>query len=838
LPASSLDNLPIAQHFSDVERFLSSTHLVIEAPPGAGKSTALPLFLLRTGFARKGRIVMLQPRRLAAVNIANFLAQQLGEPVGKRVGFHIRQEKQYSEETELLIVTEGIFTRMLQGDPELQGVGLVLFDEFHERNLHSDLGLALTLEALELRSDLRLVIMSATLPGAELSDWLVKRGCDNRLLVSEGRRFPIDDHYRPPAQLANWLTHLPAVIREAISVARRGVLVFLPGVREIKRLQAHFNDMPEIDLQTLYGGLSLKAQAYALAPSDHGKIKVVLSTNLAETSLTIEGIDVVVDSGRVRVAKYHPQYRMTRLLTQMISKASAEQRRGRAGRTAAGTCFRIWPQAQQERLQAYDLPAVETEDLTSIVLECCAWGARPEELAWFSQPSQTLLEVAYETLSSLQLITQKVTSDRWQLTSRGEWVQAHGIDPRMGACLWALKDQPEHFAAMAWFIAVTEMREVRSSTPELLEMLASSWQQRNQFPRTLRRYRAILKNELGTQNKVHPHWQTQETLVNALLQGFPDRVAHLQGERAVLTTGVAAIPRNRLKPGFGIALEITLSDTKATAVLEQWLSVSLSTLLTRGSALLTAREEASWRGNTGGLANERVTYWGKLELKRELSQTPVSTEHRALAFAKLIKEQGWQATGYSERTEKLLARLAVASQVLLENGKDTLFPFPLNQCIENIEHWGLMWLQPLKTVGELAKWEPEIALWQGLSYAQQQEVDRITPRTWRAPSGLEHDIDYRDQAGPKVALKLQEVFGLPVSPKLPSGHPIILELLSPAKRPLHRTSDLASFWQNAWPSVKKEMRGKYPKHPWPDDPINAVASHLTKRALEKKDSSS
>lgn len=396
--------LPIESVLPELARAFPAARVVIEAPPGAGKSTQLPLFLLQQGIADDGLIVMLQPRRVAALNIAHYLAKQLGESVGEQVGYTVRGDSKRSKATKLLIITEGVLVRWLQGDPELSGIGTLIFDEFHERNLHSDLSLALVMDALPLRPDLNLLIMSATLPAERLKVWL-ENYCDQvQVLHSEGRSYPIEYHYRPPPHVTQWLTELPKVVAEAFAAAEKGVLVFLPGVYEIQKVAAELNTrLKAVPLiLPLHGRIPLQQQRQVLNASDEKRI--ILATNIAETSLTLDGIDVVVDSGRERRAQYLPQYGLSQLVTQRIAKASATQRAGRAGRQQAGQCFRLWSRSDEHGFAEYAPPDVATQDLSALMLDVLRWGSQVDQLAWFSRPEPGHCAAAIDFLTSTGLL--------------------------------------------------------------------------------------------------------------------------------------------------------------------------------------------------------------------------------------------------------------------------------------------------------------------------------------------------------------------------------------------------------------------------------------------------
>ncbi|WP_157980735.1 ATP-dependent helicase HrpB [Aliidiomarina taiwanensis] len=822
-PLCSTHKLPVEGILDEVAGALATHHVVLEAAPGAGKSTALPRWLLQQYHGWNGRIILIQPRRVAAVNVAHYVAAQLGEKPGQRVGFHIRNQKCLSASTQLLVVTEGIFTRMLQRDPELQGVGLVIFDEFHERNLHSDLGLALCLDVLPLRADLRVMVMSATLPGQMIQTWLEEQGHATHFVASEGRQYPITTHYRPPSTLENWLQDLPAVVREALTMAQKGVLVFVPGQREIRRLQEAFRTAPaQVRVMALYGGLTIEEQQAVMAPLARG-LKLVFATNVAETSLTIPDIDVVVDSGRERRAQYSPKYGFTRLSTRMISRASAVQRAGRAGRTGPGHCFRLWQEGGTDRLDAFGTPAIEREDLANLLLELKVWGAPVEQLAWYTPPSPALLAAAEQQLHDLQAI------EKGQVTARGAELVKASTELRYAAILaYSRKQSVREQVLAAWLVANLEEREGRF-TGHLQTALHQRWQQTNGLPRTQRRFQHWLRF-LGCQPV--PELPFSE-LPRMLLEGFADRVAEPQRGRYQLATGLA-LEMGEERPPSGdwlIAVEVSLQQDQAAARLWLYESFNPEILAAMSHPLKLSATRARWRGEQGGLEREHVVSWGKLILQTTQAKGAITADERGKALADWLRQQGWGKTAWSHAEDQFCARM----QQLMRLNQASAEGWTAHALLEQLEQWALPWLITMERRNDLKQWRPLEALRTLITQQQRQQLERWLPTEWQAPSGRRHSINYTATDAPFIALKLQEVFGTPSSPTLANGQlTLAFELLSPAGRLLHRTADLASFWQNAWPEVRKEMRGRYPKHPWPEHPVEAEATHLTKRALARK----
>ncbi|MCH8502393.1 MAG: ATP-dependent helicase HrpB [Aliidiomarina sp.] len=820
---------------------LRQSVVVLQAPPGAGKSTLLPLYLLANNQAFKAtqaeQIILVQPRRVAALNIAYYLAEQLGESVGERVGYWVRQERKVSSRTQLLIVTDGMFTRLIQSDPELKGVRTVIFDEFHERNLHADLGLALALESRDLRPDLQLLIMSATLPAEALGQWLRRAGQQVATFTTESRQFPIQLHYRPPTQLHRWQQVLPAVVREAIDVAEYGILVFLPGQREIRRLASELQGHSGIILMQLHGGLPLKEQRQVLQPltsaqQQQGLRKVVLATNLAETSVTIPDIDVVVDSGRERQASFHPRYGLTQLTTRLISQASAEQRAGRAGRVRAGQCFRLWSESVQHGLAAYSTAAIETEDLSELLLEVIAWGTQPEHLLWFTPPAKTALAAARQKLQAAELL-----DEHNQLTTLGRQVQQWGTELSAATAL-ALAAQQE---APLW-------RQVAALLAAYLEEAGQE-----QHTDLLARLEQILKNR-GSQGdrRLYERYQywckklqvatidavpDREILSELLLAALPLRLAQRQsGQRYLIASGTAARLQDDTMGAaeWIVASQMTLQEDDSDALI--WQSLALSADFMQGWLQQHAKTKFSWewQGKQGHFVELEEQRIGQLVVSSRPTGRAPDRERQTAALLAVIKGRG-DALFASESTQQWLARIRLVADLLGSDSAQWL----TENLLDELEHWAAPYVSLISTRSEAEKWEPLPALQAQLAYAQRQQLDTLLPERWLAPSERQHRVYYHSDGTVSIALKLQEVFGLTASPRFANGRITpVFELLSPAARPLHKTHDLASFWRDAYVQVRKEMRGRYPKHPWPEAPWDAQATHLTKRALDAAERSS
>ncbi|RUO57812.1 ATP-dependent helicase HrpB [Pseudidiomarina insulisalsae] len=819
---TSGQDLPVVALLPELIAQLPGHKLVLQAPPGAGKSTALPLALLQAEAWQQQRILLLQPRRVAALSIAHFLARQLGEKVGATVGYHVRGDARYDSNTRLLIVTEGTFTQYLQQDPELSGVGVVIFDEFHERNLYSDLGLAMLQEALALRPDLAVLVMSATLPAQAIADWLG----DARVLSSAGRQHPISIEHHPVPLQTDWLRHAVDVVQRAARQAEQGVLVFLPGWREISYLSERLELSHECDILPLHRQLPLAAQQAALAPAADGRKKVVLATNIAETSLTIPGIDVVVDSGWERRSEFSPRHGVSRLLTKRISKASATQRAGRAGRLGPGRCLRLWASNDEPGMREFDAPAIATDDLSGLLLEAKRWGSSVAELRFFSEPNPVHLQVADDLLQQLGVL-----DEQGQLTVVGQQVAAYGNDPRLARIAVAARKaaQPE-----------------RAQAALLLAQLEASGHRGQSFPLTASQLK-------GEQRQRLQWWRSKLQVTEACEQldlsqatrlalwGYPDRVARRRsatGGYLVAYGGGAQLHHQDARAADALILLLSMSftDRQPDAIIGDFINLTEADL--RHPALSLAwRTEFELSGPKQRLQAIESQRLGALVLaKRPASQQPDATE-RVQLLVEWVQRRGTELLAEllaAEPVQSYLSRVRLAAQHLAAQERRDWPDFSAPALQQQLAEWAAPYWTQISSLAELRQWSPLPALQARLNFSQQQLLNEYCPTHWQAPSGLRHRIDY-SQPAPLVALKLQEVFGEPVSPSLCRGRVIlVLELLSPAQRPLQRTADLASFWQNAYQQVKKEMKGRYPKHPWPDDPLQAQATQKTKRMLNNE----
>lgn len=824
-------HLPVSDILIPLQQALTRSAVVLQAPPGAGKSTALPLSLLQA-FPQK-RWILVQPRRLAALSIAEFIATQLAEPCGHTVGYQVRQDAKRSAHTRLLVVTEGILTRMLQTDPMLSDIDGVIFDEFHERNLHSDLGLALTLETRQLRPELALLVMSATLPAQALADWMATHDTVAEVLQSEGRQYDVNIEYQPPRQAQSYLEKTAEVVTTIIREhpQKRGILVFLPGQSEIRRVmqavQANLSGS-QVTLLALHGGLTLSEQQQVTAAQGDGQRRVIFTTNIAETSLTIPGIDWVVDSGRERQALYRPKYQTTELITRRVARAAATQRAGRAGRTGPGHCTRIYSQSDYHGMGEYRPADIEQQDLTDLVLQVACWGSAMDDMAWFTPPNAGHVASAQQWLRGVGAL-----NERHQATPRGQAFIHYASDVRYAQAFSAVDDTPT-LTALALLVALDEERECESMN--LADAVEDVLSQQARFPRTWRRYQhwcRVLKLECLKSCSLH-------TLNRAVLCLYPQGLARQRADLMTYTLATGAgvgWPANqtismRLKRSpWLLVSSLSMHQDMQNGMIRQCLALDdeqVSELIEGDFAQrIQQQTKVEWRSERGGLQKVEQRCYFALELDRKPSPEPVSAAERLAALVAEVERRGLAMLNWDTRSVQLQRRL------LLWRANQSDGPqVDDDYLLATLRDWAAPYWQNIENRGALSKWSPGDALLNLLPYQQQQSFNQALPTHWQAPSGRSHVIEYQADGSALVALKLQEVFGSPTSPTVLHGRlPITLDLLSPAKRPLQRTSDLAAFWAGSYDHVKKEMRGRYPKHPWPDKPAQAQATHLTKKAM-------
>lgn len=826
--------LPISPLLAQIVSTLAERPgLVLQAEPGAGKSTAVPLALLKAEFLAGKKILMLEPRRLAVRSIAHYLAHQLGEKVGQTIGYQIRNERKTSPQTRLEMVTEGILTRRLQSDPELSDVALVIFDEFHERSIHADLALTLCLEVQSaLRDDLKLLVMSATMDVEQVSAFLNHAP----ILTSEGRRYPVETHYLPQPLTSShpndWLPLLKPLIYQALKNSRQDVLVFLPGQAEIKRLQTllHETLLPGLVVCPLYGQLPPEQQAMALVPDEQGRRKIVLATNIAETSLTIEGIDAVVDSGWARQAVYDVSSGMTRLVTQRISQAAAEQRKGRAGRLRAGVCYRLWSESQQQQMAAFDTEEISQTDLSDVCLELALWGVNsPDELRWLTPPPAAHYAAAKNLLQQLDLLT-----PHGSLTVLGSAAQGLGLNPRLARMLLSTHNQTAEMQSLALDLAalLAEGDILRGEQDaDLIKRLLVLQAYRHDRQQAKQAY-AIQTGVLEQALKNADNWRKQlgfsppithslaqmQTFSGALVAlAFPDRIAQRRkgGEpRYLMSNGKGALLKadDSLRHQAWLAIA-NLDGQRQEGRIYLAVPLDLATIEHTFGAHIETRAELRFDNQKQELIASEQRCLGRLVLSEKPADSIKPSEFQAALLDVLAARL--DLLPWTDKAQQALQRL----RWLAELNAD--WP-SYNQAwlLHNIQHWLAPYLSDINSIKGLQKLDMSAIVHALLDYQQQQVLNLQAPMFYTTPSGKSLMIDYSQPQSAKVSVQLQEVFGELKSPLLAWGKvALTFELLSPARRPIQTTADLANFWRTSYFEVIKDMKGRYPRHRWPDKPL-------------------
>ncbi len=819
---AALSQLPIVSVLPALFAAIDShASVILQAPPGAGKSTLLPLELVCQN-RLPGRILMLEPRRLAARNIASFLARQLGEPVGERIGLRVRGESRTSARTRLEIVTEGVLTRMLQQDPELAGVSLVIFDEFHERSLHADTALAFAIESQQgLRDDLKLLIMSATLDGMALESLLP----DAPVIRSEGRGFPIDYHYRP-LNRQQWLEpQVGAVVLEALASHAGSALVFLPGQGEIERLAQWLEGrLPDdVRLAPLYGRLDMAAQQAAIEPAQVGRRKLVLTTNVAETSLTIEGIHMVIDSGLERRASFDLKSGVTRLETRQIARASATQRAGRAGRLGPGVCYRLWSGEVQERLAEQSPPDILTQELTGLLLDAAQWGAKVESLPLLDMPPAAAVASAQRLLVSLGAMTPE---GEQQLTPAGRAMAAFGTHPRLARMLLRARALEAEgltgtVADAAFLVALLE-EDLRGS--ERLSVL---------FHRrlgALRQGAARWFERLGVRSGASQRQAQGQWLGLLCALAWPDRIGKLRsGSRYQLSSGVSCdLVEGHPCQGQAalIAIEMGQNDRGSRIFIAE--PVELDELARQLPELVSERQWFDWDEREERVRAERQLVIGELVLSQR-PLTELSDEQKGRCLLQGIRRKGLHVLPWDESSEGLLARLRCARDWIPDDGWPAMDDESL---LARLEEWLLPALSGMTRLEQLKRLNLNDILRQSLPWPLPKRLDDALPSHFTAPTGSRVRIRYQPGQAPVIPVRIQEMFGQGTTPCVADGRvALVVELLSPARRPLQITADLAAFWAGSYELVKKEMKGRYPRHYWPDNPLEAMPTSVTKKKM-------
>jgi len=846
--------LPVLSVIPEVGRALSAgAGAVLIAPPGAGKTTCVPLALLDAPWLSGRKIIMLEPRRLAARTSARRMAAMLGEDVGETVGYRVRLESRVGASTRVEVVTDGILTRWIQRDPALSGVGLVIFDEFHERRLQTDLGLALCLESRSVfREDLRILVMSATLAGEPVGRLIG----NSPVIVSSGRCFSVETRHITQAAKSWGQEHQIAgrtveAVMEAVAAEDGSVLVFLPGVREIRRVAQLLDERlagTSISIAPLYGNLPLADQERAIRPTPPEKRKIVLATAIAETSLTIEGIRIVVDCGWMRVSRFSTATGMSRLETVRVSKASADQRRGRAGRIAPGVCYRLWSEAEHQGLTAASVPEILSADLASLVLELAVWGTTtPDGIPWLDSPP----EVAFR--SARELLIQLGALDRQgRVTARGKTMSNLGLHPRLGHMLLVGRRIGQYRLACE-LAAILEERDVLHFPPGAwdadIRLRVEALRQRNAFRapgasmnsgvcRRIRaqadrweRMQAVGNGRTNTDGVENPDRYAGTLLATA----YPDRVAQLRPEGDL---------RYRLSGGGGarfidveplaaenLLVAAALDGAGRDARIRLAAPVRPEDLAAHLPEWVGEFVVVCWDSREETVAARFEERFGELVLRYRPLKNP-DPEQLTAAMVQGIRQMGLSALPWERGALNLRARVMfLRSEAVGGPGWPDLSDATL---LARLEDWLGPFLGGIRRRSHLQRLDLKGAILAMLSWEQRKTLDTLAPTHVVVPSGSRIPVDYTAGETPVLAVRLQKMFGAAETPCIAGGRvPLLLHLLSPAGRPLQVTRDLGGFWAGTYAAVKKEMKGRYPKHEWPDNPLLALPTNRTKQKGKK-----
>ncbi len=808
-----LPPLPIDDALPELLAALATRpHAVLVAPPGAGKTTRVPLALLHAKWRGDCRIVVLEPRRLAARAAARRMAQTLGEEVGATVGYRVRLDARVSSRTRIEVVTEGVFTRMILDDPELTGTAAVIFDEFHERSLDADLGLALALDAGALRDDLRLLVMSATIDGARVAQLL--DGAP--VVVSEGRAFPVETIWRDRDPLVKIEDQVTSVVLDALREQPGSALVFLPGQAEISRVaeRLHSRVPADVEIAPLYGQLTPEEQDRAVQPAPKGRRKVVLATSIAETSLTIEGVRIVVDSGLRRAPAYEPATGLTVLETRKVSRASAEQRRGRAGRVEPGVCYRLWAEGQHAALTAFDPPEMLEADLSGLALDLAGWGVSdPSQLRFLDPPPAPAWSEAVALLKGLEAL-----DDEGRITMEGKALARLPLHPRLAHMIHRAAEEDDALTAAELAVLLGE-RGLGGDSTDLghrLERFSRERGRRADEARGLARRWAQMVGNTGSGGEVGRH----------LARAYPDRVAQQAGARG----------RYRLANGRQASLDQTdalaaapylvvadVTGAAATGRIRAAVAIERTTIEELFAGQIVDETVMAFDRGSKSVRSRRVRRLGALRL----DEAPVAiadAEAAARALAEGIAGLGIGQLPWTKEQKTLRERASYLRATLGEEWPD-LSDAGLGADVG----WLVPAIMGRTALSEVGADDLGGALELLLPWARRQEMERLLPSHFDAPSGSRLPIDYGAENGPALEVRVQELFGLDRHPSVAAGKvPLLLVLLSPAHRPIQTTRDLPGFWRGSWKDVAKDLKGRYPRHYWPDNPLDAAATARAK----------
>lgn len=837
--------LPIVEHLNAITDKLHDGNVILSAAPGAGKSTALILHLL-LNFKSRGKIVVLQPRRVVVRALAAFLAEQLGESVGDRVGYQIRGERKTSRHTRLEFITEGILANRFLSDPELSDTALLVFDEFHERNLHSDFGLALALEVQQaLRDDLRLLIMSATMATDELARLLPEA----ELVSVDGRQYPIVYHYQPINCQPLDENGLVNIIVSACHTTEGDVLVFLSGQRDIERVKATLESHAaiveqDISVYPLYGALSRQRQHQAVAPSIAGKRKIVLATNIAETSLTIDGISVVIDTGLEKVGQLDLRSGIERLVTRRISQASATQRAGRAGRTQNGVCYRLWDREHQQRMNERHPPEIVTRDIVDLQLQSAAWGSRLAELPLITQPTPAQLHASTAVLQALSAI-----DNNQRITAHGKRLAEAPLNIRLSHMLSAV--QREHDGQHDWLCAAAFVGALLTEKPILRNGRVSDGlvllkDENHVVAKTYKRLlRYLGSDKTGTSIKVI----TPQQIAVCIAVAMPDWIAKWQsGLTYKLVNGkqVSLSEHYAGSPPEWLAIADLYAQHSGNIVISAYESLEAEWVHTYYKDSIEQKLTLNWLDDKKQFKLEQQLRLGKLAIKTQNAdrQSLSRSERQSLltkAWQGLIQRKGFEWLPIDDKAQQFIYRVETAKALKIKPPSDSLPAFDSATLIEELASWLLPFIGDKTRFSELMQLDWLTMLQSRLEWSSLQWLESVLPTKIELPSGDKLSLTYnplqRDHSepviAPTVSARMQWFYGWSDTPSVAEGKlPLRVELLSPAHRPLQLTADLGAFWRSdSYRQIQKEMKGRYPKHLWPDDPANTAPTKVIKRKM-------
>jgi len=829
-------DLPINGYLHEISAALESAHVTLSASTGSGKTTVVPISLLDAPWLHGRKILMLEPRRPAARMAAHRMSRLLGEKTGETVGYQVRFERKISKNTRIEVLTEGLLLKRLQSDPELAEVGLVIFDEFHERNLVADLSMALCLDVCQsLRDDLRLLAMSASMDTAKLTGLLKAKN-----ITAHGQLHPVTIHYASEdSALGDAVNACVPLISHALQAVEGDVLVFLPGRGEINRLQAIAEEKwgDSTAVMTLYGDLATSEQDSVLNPQNRKSRRLILSTDIAETSLTIEGLEAVVDSGRVRKPVFQANSGLTRLETRWVSRASALQRTGRAGRLGPGQCFRAWTESRQQRFDDWIVPEILQADLSALVLELAAWGVTDAaELAWLDMPPNGHWQQAVELLQQLQALDAQC-----KITPQGQQMALLPMHPRLAHMLINARDrQGQQLAAdIAALLSDRDpLQRTRGQTLPIdisLRLSAlSDWREHHKTSgadrNRLRQLDRLSVQFLKNKSSLPGNDDVMLSVGSCLALAYPDRIAkrRSQGNSYLMTNGKGVIipeDDSLVNSEYLVIADLDAGQREGRA----WLAASIDKSEIEQLFVKQIKHQriTQWDEKKRKVVAREIQTLGEIRLAQK--QVALKSDDQvAEVLLELIRNEGLALFAGQDKFNSLRARI----QTIRHHDSNADWPDVSDAAlIEKLDEWLLPWLDHVDSFKQV---NPVEALQAWLGWEKQQQLNKLLPVTFETPAGSQRKIEYDFNEVPVLKAPLQEMLGVSASPTIAGGRiNLVIHLLSPAGRPLQVTSDLAAFWKGAYQEVKKEMRGRYPKHYWPDDPASSEATRFTKRRMKK-----